>query len=111
MVVVGVAPVHGAAAVVQRQPVGPQHVGGDEDAAVGSVHPGLLDAADAVVDLVLLPVRPVHPAAGKYTARLQEGNNASNKMLRFFCLPRSDYKPKSDFKPTQIEKQKLYRCL
>lgn len=65
VVIVGVAPVHGAAAVVQGQPVGPQHVGGDEDAAVGAVHPGLLDAADAVVDLVLLPVRPVHPAAGK----------------------------------------------
>lgn len=70
VVVVGVAPVHGAAAVVQRQPVGPQHVGGDEDAAVGAVHPGLLDAADAVVDLVLLPVSPVHPAAGKYAHTL-----------------------------------------
>lgn len=112
VVVVGVAPVHGAAAVVQRQPVGPQHVGGDEDAAVGSVHPGLLDAADAVVDLVLLPVRPVHPAAGKYTARLQKGNSASNKMVCFFfCLPRSDYKPKSDCKPVQIEKPELYCAL
>lgn len=70
VVVVGVAPVHGAAAVVQRQPVGPQHVGGDEDSAVGAVHPGLLDAADAVVDLVFLPVRPVHPAAGKQAHRL-----------------------------------------
>lgn len=67
VVIVGVAPVHGVAAVVQRQPVGPQHVGGDEDAAVGAVHPGLLDATDAVVDLVLLPVRPVHPAAGAGT--------------------------------------------
>lgn len=70
MVIVGVAPVHGAAAVVQRQPVGPQHVGRDEDAAVGPVHPGLLDAADAVVDLVLLPVCPVHPAASKHMRRL-----------------------------------------
>ena len=64
MVVVRVTPVHGAGAVVQSQAVGPQHVGGDEDAAVGPVHPGSLDAADAVVDLVLLPVRPVHPAVG-----------------------------------------------
>lgn len=62
VIVVGVAPVHGAAAVVQRQPVGPQHVGGHEDAAAGSVHPGFLYPPDAVVDLVLLPVRPVHPA-------------------------------------------------
>lgn len=63
VVVVGVTPVHGAAAMVQRQPIGPQHVGGDKDAAVGTVHPGLLDAADAVVDFVLFPVCPVHPAA------------------------------------------------
>lgn len=62
VVVVGVAPVHGAGAVVQRQAVGPQHVGGHEDAAVGSVHPGFLDPPDAVVDLVLFPVCPVHPA-------------------------------------------------
>lgn len=63
VVVVSVAPVHGTGAVVQRQAVGPQHVGGHEDATVGSVHPGLLDAPDAVVDLVLFPVCPVHPAA------------------------------------------------
>lgn len=63
VVVVRVAPVHGAGAVVQRQAVGPQHVGGHEDATVGSVHPGLLDAPDAVVDLVLFPICPVHPAA------------------------------------------------
>lgn len=62
VVVVGITPVHGAGAVVQRQAVGPQHVGGDENAAVGAVHPGLLDPPDAVVHLVLLPVRPVHPA-------------------------------------------------
>ena len=69
VVVVRVAPVHGAGAVVQRQAVGPQHVGGDEDAPVGAVHPRPLDAADAVVDLVLLPVRPVHPAVGTDDAR------------------------------------------
>lgn len=62
VVVVGVAPVHGTGAVVQRQAVGPQHVGGHEDASVGSVHPGFLDPPDAVVDLVLFPVCPVHPA-------------------------------------------------
>lgn len=62
VVVVGVAPVHRAAAVVQRQPVGPQHVGGDENAAVGSVHPGLFYPPYAVVDLIFLPVCPVHPA-------------------------------------------------
>lgn len=62
VVVVGVAPVHRAAAVVQRQPVGPQHVGGDEYTAVGSVHPGLFYPPYAVVDLIFLPVCPVHPA-------------------------------------------------
>lgn len=62
VVVVGVAPVHGTGAVVQRQAVGPQHVGGHEDASVGSVHPGFLDPPDAVIDLVLFPVCPVHPA-------------------------------------------------
>ena len=75
VVVVGVAPVHGAAAVVQRQAVGPQHVGGDEDAAVGSVHPGRLYPPDAVIDLVLLPVCPVHPAAVQREARADKHNN------------------------------------
>lgn len=61
VIVVGVAPVHGAGAMVQCQSVGPQHVGGDENATVGSVHPGFLYPPYAVVDLVLFPVRPVHP--------------------------------------------------
>lgn len=83
VVIVGVTPVHGAAAVVERQPVGPQHIGGDEDSAVGAVHPGLLNASDAVVDLIFLPVRPVHPAAGKYARRLQKDNPFSFKFPRF----------------------------
>lgn len=74
VIVVGVAPVHGAGAVVQRQAVGPQHVGGDEYAAVGSVHPGFLYPPDAVVDLVLFPVRPVHPAIMQTDTRSHRTN-------------------------------------
>lgn len=63
VIIVGVAPIHAPGAVVQGQAVGPQHVGGDKKAAVGTVHPGFLDPADAVVDLIFFPVRPVHPAS------------------------------------------------
>lgn len=62
VVIVGVTPVHGTGAVVQSQTIRPQHVGGDENATVGPIHPGFLYPPDAVIDLVLLPVRPVHPA-------------------------------------------------
>lgn len=62
VIVVGIAPVHSAGSVVQRQTVRPQHVGGDENAAVGSIHPGFLYPPYAVIDLILLPVGPVHPA-------------------------------------------------
>lgn len=84
VVVVGVAPVHGAGAVVQSQAVGPQHVGRDEDAPVGAVHPRSLDAPDAVVHLVLFPVRPVHPAVGGGAGgqQIQAGVGKLNTYLR-----------------------------
>lgn len=63
VVVVRVTPVHGTGAVVQRQAIRPQHVGGHEDASVGSVHPGFFNPPDAVVHLVLFPICPVHPTA------------------------------------------------
>lgn len=61
VIVVGVTPVHGTGAVVQCQTIGPQHVGGHKDAAVGSVHPGFLYPPNAVIDLILFPICPVHP--------------------------------------------------
>ena len=61
VVIVSVTPEHGAGGVVQGESVGPQHVCGDEDLAVGAIHPGSLYLADAVVHLVLLPVCPVDP--------------------------------------------------
>lgn len=62
VVVVGVAPVHGVGRVVEREAVGPQHVGRNEDLTVGSVHPRLLDSTSAVDELIFLPVGPVHPS-------------------------------------------------
>lgn len=84
VVVVGVAPVHGAGAVVQRQPIGPQHVGGDEDATVGSVHPGFFDAPDAVVHLVLFPIGPVHPATANTQAWI---TNRWRQLLPDYTIP------------------------
>jgi len=49
---------------VQAQPVGPQDsLGGDEDVAVGTIHPGSLNLAPLAVLGILLPVCPVHPPA------------------------------------------------
>lgn len=61
VVIVGIAPVHDAGGVVKGEAIGPQHVGRDEDLTVRSIHPSLLYTSSAVNQLILLPVRPIHP--------------------------------------------------
>lgn len=78
VIIVGITPVHGTGAVVQCQTVGPQHVGGDEYAAVGSIHPGFLYPPYAVIDLILFPVCPVHPA----TIHTNTHNYCTNKLTQ-----------------------------
>lgn len=78
VVIVSIAPVHSAGTMVQCQTVGPQHVGGDKNASIGSIHPGRFYPPYAVIDLVLFPVCPVHPAVIQRDGRRQTSGYYTN---------------------------------
>lgn len=65
VIIIGITPVHGTGSMVQSESIGPQHVRCDKYFPVGPIHPGFLYSPDAVVHLILFPIRPVHPTATK----------------------------------------------
>lgn len=72
VIIVGIAPVHSTGTMVQCQTVGPQHVGSDKNTSIGSIHPGLFNPPYAVIDFILFPVCPVHPAVVQRDGRRQK---------------------------------------